>query len=708
MKLYLAVLASALLCACGGSDSPKSSSGTEPGTGPGEEPGDPSLPQNPLVQVRFIDDDSRPGYVSGALTAKQQVTLEDTVSEPEFYVVDLYDGQGNLIEADWYQSSSANADQITVAGAVPEEPSYAMRIHAGNAQGRSQNSVTLRFHDFKGNSLMTGPGGNVDRPWAYGEQRPKIAVYRDVSTGVCAFDNGFAYVVDMLEETDTRRDGNNGQSNVADDTMFPAFQFDCGVNPHNTDRPTLFDSSMEQSPDNIWSYSVQNDAMYYGTIVYRSLHAALGEPPLDEKLRIRVHYNEGFIPSIFWDGAYANFTEGHAGAYHSSVTLDIIGHEIGHGVLSRFVPAWASFDGSLPFEVKTAHEAFSDITGFVAKYKHSGQMQWVHAEEAELFERDLSKIVTEEGAVVSYLDYADAGQNFYLGVGLLTYPFYQLVQSRGVDSAYRLFTDAAKNCWSGAQTLESIAQCIKTTADAKGDDTADIVDAFKTVKIQAFDQGVLSHFNVEPFKMRVVFSDNSRSTGQVTGWQWDFGDGNTSTERSPEHTYAEAGDYTVTLRVDDNSQDTDTFSRKLDITDQYCAPQTSSLVKAQIDAVEIDGNVLDYSPSQHSYGATIIHVADDSRVSVRIEGDDKGETGSFTWIAWLDVNDNGVYEESELIKQAVVDSPVYAWTTELNVSAIPNGQARYLRLTGRPFNRKACDQFVGQVLDVRVQQAETR
>lgn len=35
----------------------------------------------------------------------------------------------------------------------------------------------------------------------------------------------------------------------------------------------------------------------------------------------------------------------------------------------------------------------------------------------------------------------------------------------------------------------------------------------------------------------------------VRKWIWSFGDGQTSTERSPEHTYAEAGTYTVILMV---------------------------------------------------------------------------------------------------------------------------------------------------------------
>ena len=39
------------------------------------------------------------------------------------------------------------------------------------------------------------------------------------------------------------------------------------------------------------------------------------------------------------------------------------------------------------------------------------------------------------------------------------------------------------------------------------------------------------------------------SLGNVNAWAWDFGDGTTSTEQNPTHTYAEAGDYIVTLSI---------------------------------------------------------------------------------------------------------------------------------------------------------------
>ena len=39
------------------------------------------------------------------------------------------------------------------------------------------------------------------------------------------------------------------------------------------------------------------------------------------------------------------------------------------------------------------------------------------------------------------------------------------------------------------------------------------------------------------------------STTQILAWHWDFGDGNTSTDQNPTHTYTEPGLYTVTLTV---------------------------------------------------------------------------------------------------------------------------------------------------------------
>jgi PKD repeat protein len=53
--------------------------------------------------------------------------------------------------------------------------------------------------------------------------------------------------------------------------------------------------------------------------------------------------------------------------------------------------------------------------------------------------------------------------------------------------------------------------------------------------------------------LTAYFTDSSiDSDGDVVAWSWDFGDGNTSTDQSPSHTYAAGGTYTVGLTVMDN------------------------------------------------------------------------------------------------------------------------------------------------------------
>ncbi|WP_292382934.1 PKD domain-containing protein [Methanoculleus sp. UBA430] len=63
--------------------------------------------------------------------------------------------------------------------------------------------------------------------------------------------------------------------------------------------------------------------------------------------------------------------------------------------------------------------------------------------------------------------------------------------------------------------------------------------------------------------LAVQFSDTS--TGEPTAWNWTFGDGATSTEQHPIHTYTAAGIYTVTLTAT-NATGSDTLSRERHIT----------------------------------------------------------------------------------------------------------------------------------------------
>ena len=64
----------------------------------------------------------------------------------------------------------------------------------------------------------------------------------------------------------------------------------------------------------------------------------------------------------------------------------------------------------------------------------------------------------------------------------------------------------------------------------------------------------LADFTAEPrtgmAPLEVCFSDTSSGGGAITGWQWDFGDGSTSSEQNPCHTYSEPHTYDVSLTID--------------------------------------------------------------------------------------------------------------------------------------------------------------
>ncbi len=81
----------------------------------------------------------------------------------------------------------------------------------------------------------------------------------------------------------------------------------------------------------------------------------------------------------------------------------------------------------------------------------------------------------------------------------------------------------------------------------------------------------------------VVF-DDSRSSGEIVSYTWDFGDGNNATGSSPIHTFDSSGFYRVNLEIEDEDGRTDDRTRVVQVIEADEDPETYDLDVEVIDS----------------------------------------------------------------------------------------------------------------------------
>ena len=138
--------------------------------------------------------------------------------------------------------------------------------------------------------------------------------------------------------------------------------------------------------------------------------------------------------------------------------------------------------------------------------------------------------------------------------------------SSNLDNIDPLFV----NTFSGDYHLQVGSPCINTgfndalqLPDTDMDGEPRIMDGVVDIGADEYSEtaATSAEFSANPTSgnapLEVTFTDES--TGQITSWGWDFGDGGTSAEQNPTHTYYEPGSYTVSLTVmGPNGSDTKT------------------------------------------------------------------------------------------------------------------------------------------------------
>jgi subtilisin family serine protease len=100
------------------------------------------------------------------------------------------------------------------------------------------------------------------------------------------------------------------------------------------------------------------------------------------------------------------------------------------------------------------------------------------------------------------------------------------------------------------------------------------------------------------------FSGSGSDDGTIASYAWDFGDGNTSSDQNPSHTYAAGGSYTVTLTVTDDGDATGSATTSVSVSDPNNAVPTASIDGSTCSelACDFSGSGSDTDGSIASYG----------------------------------------------------------------------------------------------------------
>jgi len=196
-SIVLAVCLAASLTACGGS----SSSSPTPER-PILEPPIPvpaeGIPTNTISHAYFRDQDSDTGKLAGTVHIQASAELGESNKADSLWIYwadDLGIKVDNETDSVWLKTDSSSVYDISIPTGtnIPANTS-AFIIYSHNEKGLALTGTLIKFHDFIGNTQLSGPGGNEYFPWYYGQPpasdvepaeftvlRDKISVHRSDS-----------------------------------------------------------------------------------------------------------------------------------------------------------------------------------------------------------------------------------------------------------------------------------------------------------------------------------------------------------------------------------------------------------------------------------------------------------------------------------------------------------------------------------------------
>jgi hypothetical protein len=317
----------------------------------------------------------------------------------------------------------------------------------------AQNGTILKqWEGLTTAEIGTGPGGNEKTgQYEYGTDFGFNDVTVDGAT--CIMDNATVTTINL-----------NHDDTYPVPTGQDAFEYTC---PRNTFQAIN------------GAFSPANDAHYFGKVVFDMYNAYVGEPPLTDKLEMRVHYGTSY-ENAFWDGVGMTFGDG-ASTFYPLVSLDVSSHEVSHG--------FTEFNSGLIYAGQSGgiNEAFSDMAGEAAEYFfHEGTNDFLVG--AEIFKaagealRYMNNPPLDGISIDSADDYFD-GLNVHYSSGVYNKAFYVLATTAGwnTEMAFKAFAKANQDYWTPSTDFYDGACGVESAAGDLGYTVADVTAAFESV-----------------------------------------------------------------------------------------------------------------------------------------------------------------------------------------------------------------------------------
>lgn len=506
-----------------------------------------------------------------------------------------------------------------------------------------------------------------------------------------------------------------------------------GVETFNGSEPNDF-----TGPSKNWNYNggfdtYALDAHYGAEATYDYYNNNYGWKSVDgagmQKLKSLVHAGGGI--NAFWDGTYMSYLDGDAGMGVTPLTsLEVCGHELTHGVTEH--------SSGLVYSCEPGgiNESMSDIFGVTIRFLNVPNSTWYLGDQFNYLIRNMANPNEFSNPDCYGGTYWSNCPEVHSGSGVGNFWYYLLTEGgEGVnDVGNGYFVEGIGLVDAGAIAFR--ANTVYLTPNSEYADFRDLslqaaqdlfgdcsnqavqtVNAWYAVNVGGpFDDAVTAIFSAPQTSfctaaVAVSFFSNSLN---ATSYLWDFGDGTTSTDQNPVHTYPGVGVYTVSLIVNGlalcNTSDTLVKTDYITIdnvgqpTGAACTPVTtqpsSGFGVFKVNFNEIDKTSIGSTEGYQDFSCSdFTHLVAGDPVMLYVT---TGAGKSEDLRVWIDYNGDGTFNETnELIFQDNAVIGLHSGIIYTPVTAVLNTPLRM-----RIMDDKGANNITGSCYNPQFGQAE--